>query len=142
MNRHERRLGQLAKIADGIEPVAAAKIVAAVVRKNDIIGFGTNLNKSDPLQARFAKNPSAIYLHAEIAALKHALKTNPLSHVRGSTLYIARARLMTCDDGFMSCWGNSKPCVGCQRALNLYKIKNVFYTLDSSDLINKTYDKL
>lgn len=114
----------LETIADDVVPVSNAKIAAAIVYRGDIISIGINKLKSDPLQARFAKNEHAIYLHAEIDAIKKALKRLSLSEMEKAELYVVRRRKLN----GKAVSGCSKPCCGCQRAIENYGISNVYYT--------------
>lgn len=114
----------LETIADDVVPVSNAKIAAAIVYRGDIIAIGINKLKSDPLQARFAKNQHAIYLHAEIDAIKKALKRLTSAEMKKAELYIVRRRKL---DGKPAS-GCSKPCCGCQRAIETYGISEVHYS--------------
>ena len=81
--------------------------------------------KSDPFQARYAKNSECIYLHAEIHAIKNALKHVSVNELSKASLYVLRVRK---EDGM---WAMSKPCSGCMRAIAEFGIRNVFYTDDN-----------
>lgn len=117
----------LNKVADYSAPVGNARIAASVVRKGEVISIGTNSYKSDPLQAKFSKNEHAIYLHAEISAIKKALKKVGVSDLKDCSLYVVRRKHK---DGIM-CDAMAKPCLGCQKAIESFGICNVFYTKDS-----------
>lgn len=96
---------------------------AAVIKRNAVLGVGCNRMKTHPMQARFGKNGDAIFLHAEINAIKNALKTYRVSDLTGSTLIVLR-RTTT---GF----GMSKPCVGCTRAVIEFDFKTVIYSTET-----------
>ena len=66
-------LDTLAKVA-AANPGLREKFAAAVVYRNRIISVGMNSMKSHPLAAKYRKNPHAIFLHAEVAAIKNALR--------------------------------------------------------------------
>lgn len=115
MTPNLRIMNSLIQIAKDVQPVGGAKIAAAIVYKDRIISLGTNQRKSHPLQKRYAKNDEAIFLHAEIDAIR---KHNVFV---GSTLYLARV--------FRS--GRSalvSPCSGCLRALSTYGITTIYHT--------------
>lgn len=122
--KHDSIVKLLERIADDVSPIKTARIAAAVVLKGEIISIGVNSYKSDPLQAKYSKNEHAIYLHAEIAAIKKALKRINKEDLKKCDMYIVRRKL---DNGVM-CNAMSKPCVGCQRAIDTYRINNVYYT--------------
>jgi tRNA(Arg) A34 adenosine deaminase TadA len=112
-------------VADDIAiPVSNARIAAAIVYRGEIISIGVNSLKSDPLQARFSKNEHAIFLHAEIAAIKKALKRLSSVEMKKAELYIVRRKKLNGE----ACNGLAKPCQGCQRAIETYEIGKVIYT--------------
>ena len=91
--RNEKFLNILTKAAVDIsDPVRNYRLTSAVVYKKEIISFGANSYKTDPFQAKWGKNDHAIHLHAEINAIKNAIKRSGLDTLRKSTLYIARVR--------------------------------------------------
>lgn len=130
INNHTRQLNLLSKIAASQTAMAGSRISASIVIKNQVVAFGGNSNRSHPFQARFASNESAIFLHAETSCIYNALKVVSVEDLEYSTLYIARIKFTGPRKRSME-WGLSKPCVGCQRAILTYNIRNVVYTLDS-----------
>jgi deoxycytidylate deaminase len=105
-----------------------ARVCAAVVDKTTVVSFGFNKMKTSPWAARFSKAPEAIFVHAELAALKAALaKTDPA----GMSLYIARAKY-TDETKTAFTRGLAMPCEGCRKAIQEFKIKEVYYTLDET----------
>lgn len=101
---------------------------AIIVYRGQIIGEGWNQLKSHPLAARFGRNSGAIYLHAEVDAIKQALRwmapsDRPLRdlNLNGCTMYIARVL----KNGTPAM---ARPCEGCQRALATFGIEKVFWT--------------
>lgn len=115
----------LVRVAEDLSPVKSARIAAAIVYRGEIISIGYNSLKSDPFQARYSKNEHAIYLHAEISAIKKALKVLPADKLKKCELHIVRRKLQ--NGVFVE--GTAKPCVGCQRAIETYGINKVYYTL-------------
>ena len=124
--KHEAIIKLLERVAEDVSPIKTARIAAAIVYRGEIISIGINSYKSDPLQAKYSKNEHAIYLHAEIAAIKKALKRINKDELKRCDMYIVRRKI---HNGIM-CNGLAKPCSGCQRAIETYGIHNVFYTLD------------
>lgn len=126
----------LSKLAVTVEPVASARIAAAVVYKNDMISFGINQKKTHPFQVKFQRNHQSIFLHAETDAIKNALRFIDQEQLSKSTLYICRMKYIGTDRReFVQ--GLSKPCEGCTKAIATFDIKNVVYSLD-----NEGYDIL
>lgn len=124
MNRKEKKiLADLSAMAAAIPKVANSRIAAAIVWKGRTISFGNNSYKTSPFQKKYADNEFKIFLHAEIAAIRKALKILPVGLLKGTTLYVCRIK--------QGGWGNSKPCLGCQRAIAEFGIKKVLYTTET-----------
>jgi deoxycytidylate deaminase len=127
---HMKYLAILEKIAEDVEPVRSSKHSAAIVLKNNIISVGTNKIKTSPFQLRFAKNPAAIYLHAETCAICRAIKNISLDDLSRSTLYVLRVKKDRDAGKFV--WGNSKPCDGCMTCISEFNINKLVYTIDGT----------
>jgi len=70
---------------------------------------------------RFCKHPEAVWLHAEIDCIVKVVNRYGTEALKDSELYVARVL----KDGSLA---NSQPCEGCQRAIEAFQIKRVFYT--------------
>lgn len=82
---------------------------------------GQNKRKTHPLQLRFNKhNPKAICLHAEMDAIRQAIKLSG-SDLSGYKMYVARVHR----NDELAC---AKPCQGCQSAIVAFNIKSVEWT--------------
>lgn len=123
----ERILNVLGDVASTQERVANQRLVACVIHRGDIVSIGTNQKKTHPFQAQYAKNEEAIYLHAEVDAIKNALKVLSLEELKKSTLVVCRLKA---DSSF----GLARPCTGCMRAIVNFNLKNVYYTTDHKKL--------
>ena len=104
------------------------QLAAAVVYKNRIISLGYNRMKSHPFQARFGTNSDKIYLHAETAAIKNALRHIRISELKKCSLYIYRRRKI--NGKYQR--AIAKPCPGCMRAIIEFEIKKVTYTTNTN----------
>lgn len=127
MTRHERILSDLSVIARDVEPVGQARICAGIVYKRQLVGVGVNLRRTDPMAKRFQRNPEAISGHAEINAIKNSInRMRGADFLKDSTLYVARQKIV-CGE-----WvdGMAAPCPGCERAIEAFGIKRVYYTED------------
>lgn len=122
-------LHTLAKTAEANDNSQNVKFASAIVRNNKIVSIGFNRKKSDPLQARFGKNSEAIYLHAEIHAIKNALRELTVEELAKTDIYIARVKRPKKDSNHYV-WGLAKPCCGCERAIKEFGIRRVIYTTD------------
>lgn len=130
-NKDSRIIDILAKIALNNEPVAAARIAAAIVFKNDIIAIGTNSHKTHPFHAKFSNHPLKITLHAETSAIKNALRLISQKELAKCTLYITRIKYLD-ETKKKFIFGLAKPCEGCTRAITTYDINKIVYTLDNT----------
>lgn len=119
----------LMKVAEANDEFPRARLSAAIVKNNRLISIGINRKKSDPLQAKYSKNKDAIFLHAEIHAIKNALKEYDVKDLEDSVLYICRVK-RPAEKSKKWVWGLAKPCEGCARAIAEFGIKNVIYTTD------------
>ena len=72
--RHTKYLEKLTSVASKLPPVKASRVAACIVYKGRVVSVGVNSKRTDTFQKRFSKNEHAIYLHAEIAAIKAAKK--------------------------------------------------------------------
>ena len=120
----------LAKIAEANDD-SNIRFAAAVVYRNKIISIGYNRKKSHPFQAKYAKNADAIYLHAEIHAIKNALREISVEDLSKCELYITRVKKPESHSNHFV-WGLAKPCCGCQRAIAEFGIKRTVYTTDET----------
>lgn len=99
------------------------RLAAGIVHKKSLIATGVNSYKSHPLMLQFGKNSDSIFLHAEVDAIKNALRLLSVGQLKDCDMYVVRVKR----DGS---YGLAKPCEGCRNALALYGLKNVYYTHD------------
>ena len=116
------------KLAQAVEPVRGARIAAAVVRRGKVISYGYNHKKSHPFQTRFCKNRHAVFFHAEVHAIKNALKSVDVEDLSKCELYIVRAKRNSTNRKWIT--GMSKPCSGCQKCIDLFDLKSVYYSIE------------
>ena len=116
------------KLAQSVEPVRGARIAAAVVRRGKVISYGYNHKKSHPFQTRFCKNRHAVFFHAEVHAIKNALKSVDVEDLSKCELYIVRAKRDKANRKWIT--GMSKPCSGCQKCIDLFDLKSVYYSIE------------
>lgn len=120
--RFKQTLFDLAVANDGVR--GRIKLAAGVVYKNRLVAVGKNSYKSHPLMSKFGKNPEAIYLHAEVDAIKNALRVLSLQELEKSDILVVRVRREGHD--FQTCL--AKPCEGCMRAITTFNLRNLYYT--------------
>lgn len=126
MKKDRTYISILKKITRDIPCAGNQTLAACIVKGNRVISFGHNKRKSHPLQIKYSKNSESIYLHAEIDAIKNALKEVDSSILDKSTLYVARTK-KNGDEGL------SKPCKGCRKAIEAFGINRVVYTTEVED---------
>lgn len=129
MSLNNTVMNTLAIMAQANDEYPRARLAAALVKNNKIISFGINRKKTDPLQAKFGKNKDAIYLHAEIHAIKNALRDYTYSDIVGAKLYVCRVKRPS-ETSKKWTWGMARPCEGCARAIVEFGISNVVYSID------------
>ena len=131
--RDQKILAILSKAAEAADHVGIrAKLAAAIVIKNEIVAIGFNRRKSHPFQVQFQTNDKQIYLHAETDAINRALKYVSKEELKKATLYVARVKYLD-NKTKKVVWAESKPCIGCQRAILSYGISNVIHTCDDGE---------
>jgi len=120
------------KLAIAVEPIASSKISAVLTVKSNVISIGHNERRTHPFQAKFSKNPDAIYLHAETSAICNALKVISEEELQRATLYVHRVKR---PDNDKTKWinGLACPCAGCQRAIVTFGIKKVVYSTNTDE---------
>lgn len=131
MNRHDRYMRTLAKIACDTPSSGKAKLAACIVLYNDIVSFGINEMKSHPFQKRYSRNKESVYLHAETAAIKNSLKYISVSDLAKATLYICRVKFED-ESRNNVIFGLAKPCSGCIHCIYTFEIPRVVFSLDNS----------
>jgi tRNA(Arg) A34 adenosine deaminase TadA len=94
--------------------------MAAVLTNGRDIYVGYNQWKTHPMQARFAKCPESIFIHAEIDALVKAVRGG-VQDFSGYDMYVARV-LKTGQIGL------AQPCTGCYKAISHFGVRFVSWT--------------
>lgn len=100
------------------------KMGAILYLRNKPVSIGWNQKKTHPLAKRFQKNDKSDCLHAEIDAIKNALKFYTKDEISKMTLFVARVL----KNGKTAL---AAPCKGCAAAIRHYKIKKVYWTEDT-----------
>jgi TPP-dependent indolepyruvate ferredoxin oxidoreductase alpha subunit len=68
----------------------------------------------------------AVFFHAEVHAIKNALKSVDVEDLSKCELYIVRAKRNSTNRKWIT--GMSKPCSGCQKCIDLFDLKSVYYS--------------
>lgn len=119
----DKIMDELFQLAKNRPKISGARIVSAIVLKNKIIAYGFNQKKSHPFQKKYSKNKDCIYLHAEVDAIKNALREVPSEVLSKCTIYVARAKKASRNGPYVL--GTSTPCSGCMKCIMSYKIGGI-----------------
>ena len=92
--------------------------------------MGINTKKTDPLQKRYTHHHEAVYLHAELAAIKRAKGLLDEDQLKSCVLYVCRLKA-TGPQNHTATWGLAKPCRACAAGIREFGIKKVVYTTDT-----------
>lgn len=131
--RDRKILEFLSKTAEAVDHEGIrAKLAAAVVIRNEIVSVGFNRKKTHPFQVQFQTNDQQIYLHAETDAINRALRYVSKEDLKRARLYVARVKFEN-NRSKKAIWAESKPCVGCQRAIKSYGLLSVIHTCNEGE---------
>lgn len=126
--------GILDRVAESIDKVGQARVAAAVVLKNDIVSIGFNRRKSHPMQKKYSSHEDAIFMHAEIDAIRGALRNVSVEDLSRSTLYVSRLKFANSESNLSKermHRGLAKPCSGCTSAIAAFDIKHVCFSTET-----------
>lgn len=117
------------------------KLAAGVVYRNTLIATGVNSYKSHPMMLQFGKNSESIFIHAEIDAIKNALRVIAVQQLAKCDLYIMRVKR---SGPKHNQWirASAMPCEGCQRAIVNFSLRNIYYTVDQYNIHCITGNKM
>lgn len=110
------------------------KLAAGIVYRKHLIATGINSYKTHPIMYQWGKNEDSIHLHAEIDAIKNALRLITQEQLTKCDMYIVRVKHPT-PKSLHWTHGLAKPCCGCARAIANFNLKNVYWTDDEFELV-------
>lgn len=103
------------------------KMSAGVVYRKQLIATGVNSYKTHPLMLQYGENEHKIHLHAEVDAIKNALRLITQEQLTQCSLYVVRVKRPTQQSKEWT-YALAKPCLGCQRMITEFGIKEVLWT--------------
>lgn len=109
--------------------VCRTRIVASVIVDGNLASLEHNRVQTDPLQFKYRRDSHSIFLHAEIGAIKKALRVVNLNDLRRASMYVMRVKQIS-DMNPEFTWGLAKPCEGCYRAIVEFGFKEVIYSCE------------
>lgn len=121
MCEQDRIFSVLTEHAKDLRPIRGSRHAAAIVYKKRIISIGHNSLKTHPMMLEYGRRKGSLFLHAEIDAIIKALKSFGPEILTKCDIYVLRLTR-----GIRR--GNSKPCEGCQRAIDAFGFKGVYHT--------------
>jgi tRNA(Arg) A34 adenosine deaminase TadA len=108
------------------------RTIAAFSNNNFFPVWGINSTKTHPTQAKNAKHPEAIYLHAEVAAYIKAKRLFSTRDFAKSDAYIMRVFRdpLTCEIRV----GLARPCSGCFGLIKKLGVRRMYYSNDAGSM--------
>lgn len=118
------KMKKLLDIARDQPKIFGVRIAASLYRGNRLISYGFNSLKSHPFQKQWSKHPEAIYTHAEIDAIRNALRRD--EDLSRCHLLVARWTQLG--------QALAYPCEGCWAAIKAFGISQVSWTLEKDGI--------
>ena len=110
-------------------------MAAGIVYKRHLIATGTNQPKTHPLMLTQGYRNDQRYRHAEVDAIRNALRLISKEQLKQCELHIVRVkRPYTWSKTWVH--GLAKPCAGCANVIENYGIEKVFWTEDSQKILD------
>jgi len=106
------------------------RMAAGIVYKKHLIATGVNSYKTHPIMIEEnGYRPGQIFLHAEVDAIRNALRLITQDQLTKCELHVVRVKRPRAGSNQ---WiqGLAKPCPGCQRTIANFGIEKVFWTKD------------
>lgn len=104
------------------------KMAAGIVYRRHLVATGVNSYKTHPLMASPGYNSDQIYMHAEVDAIRNALRIISQDQLAKSSIYVVRVKQQ--HEGGKYVFGLAKPCEGCARMIASFGIENVWWSQD------------
>lgn len=111
------------------------KMAAGIVYRRHLVATGVNSYKTHPLMVSPGYHREQIYLHAEVDAIRNALRVISQSQLAKSSIYIVRVRRKRDLSGYE--YGMARPCLGCSRVIAEFGISSVWWS-ENCEPITKT----
>ena len=129
-NRMFEYLRRLAIANEGVQ--GRFKLASAVVYKKYVIATGVNSYKTHPLMNGEGYKEGQVFLHAEMDAIKNALKLIDVEQLSQCDLYVVRVKRPNYKSKEWI-YGLAKPCPGCTKAIANFGIRNVYYSENENE---------
>lgn len=110
-------------------------MAAGIVYKKHLIATGVNQPKTHPLMLTEGYRNDQRFRHAEVDAIRNALRLVTAEQLKRCELHIVRVKRPHIAS---KAWvhGLAKPCEGCANVIENYGIKKVYWTEDCSKVLD------
>lgn len=104
------------------------KMAAGIVYRRHLVSTGVNSYKTHPLMQSPGYRTEQIYMHAEVDAIRNALRLITQDQLSRSAIYVVRVkRTRDCSDYQ---FGMARPCQGCTRMIASFGLNSVWWSKD------------
>ena len=110
------------------------KMSAGIVYRRDLVATGVNSYKSHPLMTGPGYNSEQIFMHAEVDAVRNALRLMPQSDLAQCSIYVIRVKRLRDLTGWQ--YGMAKPCRGCARVIASFGIEQLWWSEDREPIFS------
>jgi deoxycytidylate deaminase len=104
------------------------KMSAGIVHRRDLVSTGVNSYKSHPLMTGPGYNSEQIFMHAEVDAVRNALRLINQNDLSECAIYVVRVKRSRDLKGWQ--YGMARPCRGCTRMIASFGIDSVWWSED------------
>jgi deoxycytidylate deaminase len=126
---NEKVVGMLARLAiENPGTRSRYKMAAGIVYRRHLIATGVNSYKTHPLMQSPGYLREQIYMHAEVDAIRNALRLVSQDQLSKGSIYIVRVKQNREKNGYT--FGMAKPCRGCTRMIASFGISSVWWSED------------
>jgi len=110
------------------------KMSAGIVYRRDLVATGVNSYKSHPLMTGPGYNSEQIFMHAEVDAVRNALRLIDQNDLSQCAIYVVRVKRS--QDLRRWQYGMAKPCKGCARVIASFGIDSVWWSRDQEPVLS------
>jgi len=126
----QQMLTRLAIDSGGYSDIRRVPMAAGITYGKHLIATGVNQMKTHPLMLGEGYRADQLYMHAEIDAIRNALRLITPDQLSKCEIHVVRVkRPHTGSKKWVH--GLAKPCPGCARAIANFGLKNAYWTEDS-----------
>ena len=135
MNRITQMLTRLAISSGGFESSRRVPMAAGITYKKHLIATGVNQKKTHPMMMGEGYREDQLYMHAEVDAIRNALRLITPEQLSQCELYVVRIKRPHIASNRWV-YGLAKPCPGCANIIQKHGIRQVFWTEDESEILD------